>query len=115
MRIIHVGPGEGREVTQFSSRGLRAQALIRHREVAVTVLRVAAGGEIGRHPATVDQLFLVVDGRGDVCGEDGVWRPIGAGQAALWSAGEQHATRAEEDLTAVVVEMPAERAIVLSE
>lgn len=39
---------------------------------------VAAGGEIGRHPATRDQLFVVVAGKGSVCGGDGVWQPIEA-------------------------------------
>jgi len=70
------------------------------------VLRVAAGGEIGRHPASVDQLFLVIAGRGSVCGGDGVWHPIEAGQAALWAAGEEHTTRADEPLVAIVVETP---------
>ena len=69
------------------------------------MLRVAAGGEIGRHPATVDQLFIVVAGSGLVCGDDEVWHPIGTGEAALWTAGEEHTTRADADLTAVVIEM----------
>jgi quercetin dioxygenase-like cupin family protein len=106
VQIIEVGPEQSRDITRYDSRGLRAQALVRGEAAAVTVLRVAGGGEIGRHPTVVDQLFLVVSGRGQVCGDDGVWHPIGAGQAALWTAGEQHTTRAEEDLVAVVVEMP---------
>jgi len=69
------------------------------------VLRVEAGGEIGRHSATTDQVFLVVAGRGEVSGQDGRWHPIRAGQAAVWAAGEEHTTRAHENLTAVVVEM----------
>lgn len=72
--------------------------------VHVGVLRVAAGHEIPRHPAVGDQAFVVVSGTGRVSGGDGVWRPIRAGQAALWSDGEEHHTRADTDLTAVVVE-----------
>jgi quercetin dioxygenase-like cupin family protein len=68
-------------------------------------MQVAAGGEIGRHPATVDQLFVVVSGRGSVCGGEGVWQSIEAGQAALWAAGEIHTTRADEPLVAIVVEV----------
>jgi quercetin dioxygenase-like cupin family protein len=106
MRIIDVGPDQGHEVTHYGSHGLRAHSLLRADRVAVTMLRVAAGGEIGRHPAVVDQLFLVVAGYGVVCGNDGVWHPIAAGQAAIWAAGEPHTTRAAEDLVAVVVETP---------
>ena len=84
---------------------MTAQPLVRADQVEVTTLRVAAGGEIGRHLAPVDQLFVVVAGSGLVCGDDEVWHPIGTGEAALWTAGEEHTTRAEADLTAVVVEM----------
>ena len=95
----------GRPVTAYGSVGLTAEALIRADAAAVTVLRVAAGGEIGRHPAPVDQVF-VVGGRGSVQGGDGPWEPVEAGQAVLWRAGEHHATKATEDLTAFVVEAP---------
>jgi quercetin dioxygenase-like cupin family protein len=105
MRIIELGSDRGREVTQHSSLGLRAQALVRAPDVAVTVLRVAAGGEIGRHPATVDQLFIVVTGWGEVSGDDETWHSVRTGQAVLWTAGEHHTTRAGEDLVALVVEM----------
>jgi quercetin dioxygenase-like cupin family protein len=106
MRIIDCGPQEAREVANFDSRGLRAVGLIRGDALAVTVLHLAAGGLIGRHSAVADQLFVVVTGSGQTCGGDGVWQPITAGQAALWSAGEAHSTRAEEPLTAVVIEAP---------
>ena len=106
MRIVSLGPDGARSVSSFDSRGLRARPLVRSEDIAITVLHVAAGGEIGRHPAPSDQLFLVLNGSGAVSGGDGVWEPIAAGQAAIWSAGEEHATRADDDLTAVVVEMP---------
>ena len=105
MRLLDFSPELAREVTHYGSRGLTARALVRHADVAVTILRVSAGGEIGRHPTTVDQLFLVVAGRGEVSGDDGARYDIAVGHAALWSAGEHHATRAHEDLVAVVVEM----------
>jgi quercetin dioxygenase-like cupin family protein len=104
MRIIACGPG--REITDFGSRGVRFTGLTRIGDGGVAVLRVAAGGEIGRHPAGHDQLFVVVAGRGSVCGGDGVWHRIEAGQAALWTAGEVHTTRADEPLTAIVIEAP---------
>ena len=90
----------------YGSVGLTAKKLVRGETVEVTVLHVAAGGEIGRHPAPVDQLFLVTAGRGSVQAGDGDWQDVGTGQAVLWRAGTDHATRAAEDLTAVVIEMP---------
>jgi quercetin dioxygenase-like cupin family protein len=105
MRIFDFGPEEGREITSFDSQQLRGLGLVRSDALSVTALHVGAGGEIGRHPAVVDQLFLVVSGQGAVCGDDGNWQPIAAGQAAVWTAGEQHTTRADEPLTAIVVEM----------
>ena len=96
----------GRAVTAYGSVGLTAEALVRADAAAVTVLRVAAGGEIGRHPAPVDQMFVVVGGRGSVQGGDGPWQPVEAGQVVLWPAGEEHTTRAGEDLTAFVLEGP---------
>jgi quercetin dioxygenase-like cupin family protein len=106
VRIVSDGADQGHPVDRYGSQGLRAQALVRGGDAAVTVLRVAAGGEIGRHPAVSDQLFVVVAGRGAVSGGDGIWHAVEAGWAVIWDDGEEHSTRAEQDLTAVVVEMP---------
>jgi quercetin dioxygenase-like cupin family protein len=105
MRIISYGAQQGIDITGFGSVGVRLTPLVRMGQGGVAVMRVAAGGEIGRHPAGVDQLFVVVAGRGTVCGADGVWQSVEAGQAVLWAAGEEHATRADEPLVAVVVEV----------
>lgn len=106
MRIIDLDPDQGRSIAQYGSVGLRGFGLVDSEHVNVVVLHVEAGGQIGRHPATQDQLFVVVQGTGTVCGEGGDWRPIRAGQAALWAAGENHTTTAEDALTAIVIEMP---------
>lgn len=86
--------------------GLRGTGLARDDTSNVIVLYLEPGGEIPSHPAAVDQILLVVAGTGRVCGDDGRWRPIGVGQAAVWSAGEQHTTRAETALTLAVIEQP---------
>ena len=106
MRIIAYGSQQETDVTTFGSTGVTFSPLTRIHQGGVAVLRVAAGGEIGRHPAAMDQLFVVVSGRGAVCGGDRTWLPVEAGQAVLWAAGEEHTTRAEEPLVAVVIEAP---------
>jgi quercetin dioxygenase-like cupin family protein len=82
---------------------------------AVDVVRLAAGGSIGRHPTQLWQVLLVVSGSGWVSGASGDRRTLRAGEAALWSPGEDHASGSDEGLTAVVVQcrarpLPAEEA-----
>ena len=51
-------------------------------EAHVYCVRIEPGGAIGPHEAGYGQLFLVVAGSGWVSGNDGVRRPIAAGQGA---------------------------------
>lgn len=95
----------GRPVRAHGSVGVVARAVVGGDGGVVTVLHVEAGGEVGRHPAPVDQLFLVVAGRARVRGGGEAWVDLAAGQAVRWAAGEEHVTRADTALTAFVVEM----------
>ncbi len=65
---------------------------------------IAAGGNLGRHPASSPQLFLVVAGEGWVSGADGVRMPIRAGEAAFWEPGEGHESGSERGMTVMVLE-----------
>ncbi|OJF11281.1 cupin domain-containing protein [Couchioplanes caeruleus] len=107
MEILSFDGLAGRPVEAFGSVGVTAQAVFRSEAVGVTVLRVAAGGEVGRHPAPVDQLLVVMQGHGVVQADDGDGESVRAGQAVVWRAGEEHTTRAVDDLTAVVIELAA--------
>jgi quercetin dioxygenase-like cupin family protein len=104
VEIVELGTPGGQPVEAYGSVGVTAQALVRQDGVAVTVLRVGAGGEVGRHPAVGDQLMVIVAGRGAVRAGDGPWQDVHAGHAVRWSGGEEHVTRAVEDITALVVE-----------
>jgi quercetin dioxygenase-like cupin family protein len=99
---LHSVPGV--PIPAHGSTGFTAAHVLRGETAAVTVLRVAAGGEIGTHPAVGDQLLIVLSGEGEVSAADGPWQRISPGQAALWKSGESHTTRAISDLTAVAVE-----------
>ena len=68
------------------------------------IFRLGPGGRIARHPAVVPQVLAVLDGSGLVSGGDGAFRPIGAGEAVFWAAGEQHETVTDHGLTALIVE-----------
>ena len=72
--------------------------------IQAAVFRVAPGGRIARHPASVPQILAVLEGSGEVSGADGVAEPIAAGEAAFWSQGEEHETTSAPGLTALVIE-----------
>jgi quercetin dioxygenase-like cupin family protein len=73
----------------------------------VVVIEIGAGGTVGRHPAAVFQLFAVVRGSGWVSGAEGSREPIGAGEAVVWEAGEEHESGSDEGMTVLVVETDA--------
>jgi quercetin dioxygenase-like cupin family protein len=70
------------------------------------IVRLAPGGRIVRHAATVPQLLAVLEGGGVVSGGDGLEEPIVAGEAVVWAEGEEHETRSEAGLVALVLEAP---------
>jgi quercetin dioxygenase-like cupin family protein len=70
----------------------------------VVCIRLGPGGLLPRHPAASDQLFVVVQGEGWASGDDAGEQPISAGTAVFWPAGEEHETRTDIGLTAIVVE-----------
>jgi len=72
--------------------------------VQAAVFRLAAGGRIARHPATVPQILAVLEGEGRVSGAAGDLEPIAAGEAVFWSGGEEHETVSDGGLTALVLE-----------
>jgi quercetin dioxygenase-like cupin family protein len=110
MRIVEFGNLESREITQFGSIGFSASPVGVLKPGHVTVLRLEAGGVIGRHPAVGGQLLAVVDGSATVSGEHGPPAEIAPGQAVMWEPGESHETRSETGATALVVEGAWERA-----
>jgi quercetin dioxygenase-like cupin family protein len=72
--------------------------------VQAAIFRLAPGGRIARHPASVPQILAVLEGSGEVSGGDGVAEPIAAGEAVFWAAGEEHETTSAAGLTALIVE-----------
>lgn len=105
MEIFELDVDGGRGIERFGSRGAHHVAVARvDGRGAVSVIRLAEGGVLGRHPAIVDQLFYVVDGDGWVAGDNGARAPIRTGQAAYWSAGEEHESGSDGGMTALVIE-----------
>jgi len=113
VKLIPFARGPTRAVEEFGSVGVTlaplTEPLARGAPFQAARFRLEPGGVIGRHPASVEQLLVVVDGSGWVSGADGERRPIAAGEAAFWEAGEEHETASDEGLTAIVIEGPGLR------
>jgi quercetin dioxygenase-like cupin family protein len=103
MRILDLRRAGARPINSFDSRDFDLVPLLRG-EAHVAVARLGPGGRIGRHPAVVAQVLVVVEGTARVSGADGAPMDLGPGLAALWEAGEEHETRTEHGLLAVIVE-----------
>jgi quercetin dioxygenase-like cupin family protein len=73
-------------------------------EAHIVCIRLGHGGILGRHPAPVDQVFVVIAGEGWVSGPDRARVPVSAGTAIHWTAGEEHESGSDAGLTAIVVE-----------
>jgi quercetin dioxygenase-like cupin family protein len=101
MKVIRQLAGD-RPITHFGSREAAVRGVTR--EGYVVVMEIGPGGVLGRHPATVAQLFVVLSGSGWVSGPDGERVDVAAGEAALWEAGEEHESGSHEGMTALVVE-----------
>ena len=105
MRIV--APAPGRRIDRFDSVGFSHRRLAVSEHVYVSRIVLDPGGRIGRHAAASAQLLVVVAGSGLVSGSDGAERRVESGAAVLWDTGEEHETRTETGLAAIVVEADA--------
>ncbi|MEL7435337.1 MAG: cupin domain-containing protein [Chloroflexota bacterium] len=105
MKRYSFGHATSKNITAYSSVGVNLTHIVKSLEaVSVVCIRLGADGRIGRHRTVGNQLFLVVEGAGEVSGADGIFHPIEAGQAAFWERKEEHETRTQTGLVALVIE-----------
>lgn len=107
MKVFELEAASAHEITQYGSEQASATPLtLPEGDAHVVRIRLGAGGVLGRHAGQVDQLFVVVEGEGFVSGADAEPTPVAAGTAIYWPAREEHETRTEHGLTAIVIESP---------
>ena len=104
MRWVELDQGQVHEHGSTGLTMLEAARLTTAGEFRAHVAWVAPGGQLGRHPTRLWQLFCVVSGSGWVAGEDGKQQPIDAGQAALWAPGESHESGSSTGMVVVIVQ-----------
>ncbi|GGC02081.1 cupin domain-containing protein [Cellulomonas carbonis] len=102
MRLEHVEPsplsGVPGVVMSMLTPGTDAEL------VRVDVAVIQAGASLPKHPAGREQVFFVVSGNGRVAAGDDVEHEVRAGSVVVWSAGEQHTSWADTEMTVVVVQ-----------
>ncbi|MBO7748520.1 cupin [Paenibacillus sp. MWE-103] len=105
MKIYAFGKAGDKTITQFDSKGASISRIIKHdKPTHIGCIHLEPGGNVGRHEATINQLFVVLNGQGWVTGKEGIAYRIKAGQAAYWEAGEAHESGTEHGMTAIVIE-----------
>lgn len=104
MRCFNFEKDNGKSIDAYNSHGATIVHLLRDTDAFVVTIYLEPHGVLGMHPATEDQLFLVVAGGGQaIAGAERC--ALSPGTAVLWQSGEDHETRAgEHGLTAVVLE-----------
>ena len=106
-------------VELLTGRGLDLETIVTHEAHGASAARLVhgggdahayllhfdAGGAIGRHVAGYGQLFVVVEGRGWVSGQDDVRTEVSAGDVVLFQRGEHHDKGSNTGMTAVMVQV----------
>jgi len=105
LKIYNFDKDTGREITNFDSKQSVFSRIIQHNEsLHIGCMFIGPEGIVGSHPATINQLFLVVQGEGWVTGKEGIQYRIQSGKAAYWEPGEVHESGSEQGMTVIVIE-----------
>lgn len=71
---------------------------------SVGCMYIEPRGVIGYHKAPAQQLFLVVEGEGWVCGDDENRVSVRSGTGIFWDKGEGHKSGSELGMTAIILQ-----------
>lgn len=106
MNVFRFDLAVGKKIEAFGSSGFTLSKIARLREESdIKCAYLSSRGIIAYHQTVQDQLFIVVQGEGWVRGESPeTRRPIRAGQAAFWAAGEWHESGTETGMVVILIE-----------
>jgi hypothetical protein len=104
LKIYRFDAKAGQPIGFFGSDFIQVGIVRTPGAATVSCMYLAPQGLVGYHPATVPQLFVVVQGEGWARGQAPGRLPIAVGQAAFWEAGEWHETGTDTGLAAIVIE-----------
>ncbi len=105
MKFFRFDKEVGFPIKQYDSQAAHFMKVCRNQEEnSIGFIQLDAGGEVGYHQATVEQLYIVVQGEGWVTGTDRERISIKSGEGVMWDKGEWHESGSESGLLALVVE-----------
>ncbi len=105
MKVYNFDKETGKEITSFNSKESIFSKIIQHNKpVHIGCMFIGPEGIVGLHKATINQLFLVLNGQGWVTGKEGIRFNIQSGKAAYWESGEIHESGSELGMTVIVIE-----------
>ncbi|WP_404346712.1 cupin domain-containing protein [Sutcliffiella horikoshii] len=105
MKFFRFDKEVGFLIKQYDSQAAHFIKVCRNQqENSIGFIQLDAGGVVGYHQATVEQLFIVVQGEGWVTGTDRERISIKSGEGVMWDKGEWHESGSESGMLALVVE-----------
>ena len=105
MEIYRFDRDVGRPIEKYESSSIVYSPITRISDPSsVGFMYIEPKGIVGYHKAPTTQLFLVVQGKGWVRGEDETRIIIEAGEAAFWKSDEGHEAGSETGMTAVIIQ-----------
>lgn len=107
MKFFYFGYEVRRKITAFNSFNVGITPIVKNDgPQSVGCMYLDANGVVGMHPATVRQLFLVIEGEGWVRIEGSEKVRVSKGTAVFWETGEQHESGTDTGMTAIIIESP---------
>ena len=104
MQIFRFGQETARSITQFDSNLSMSRILMTAKPARIGCMYLETNGIIGFHPAATPQILLVVYGHGWVRVDSEKRVHVETGDAVFWETGEEHETRTDTGLIAIVIE-----------
>ncbi|MBP3041437.1 cupin [Bacillaceae bacterium Marseille-Q3522] len=105
MKIFRFDQAVGKPIKAFGSSFDMSRIGVYSGEIHIGCMHFDKNGLVGRHKATTNQLFLVIEGEGWVCGKTEERVTVHAGQAAFWEKDESHeAGTTDYFMKAIVIE-----------
>lgn len=105
MKFFRFDKEIGFPIKQYDSQAANFIKIFRNKqETSVGFIQIEAGGVVGYHQASVEQLFIIVQGAGWVTGTDCKRIPITNGEGVIWKEGEWHESGSESGMLALVIE-----------
>lgn len=105
MKIFRFDPSVAQDRDDYGSTSIKLVQIAQLvNGLSIVCIHLGKNGKLAHHRTINNQLFLVVQGKGIVSGNNAITTPITAGQAAFWKAGEWHETTSQNGLMAIVLE-----------